>query len=137
MIIPDRFSIGLTAFGLLTCFLNPAFDGPIFERVMSSLLGGAVGFFGLWGVALLGQLMFKKEAMGGGDIKLMAAVGTICGLTGVTNCLVVSSFAGILYYGFLILMRKPMEDGTIPYGPFISVGLLFNLFFPYGINLLT
>ncbi len=90
----------------------------------------------MWGIALLGQVMFKKESMGGGDIKLMAAVGTVCGLIGVVNCLVVSSFAGIVYFGFLVLLKKPVEDGTIPFGPFISTGLLFNLFFPNGVNLL-
>lgn len=136
MIIPDRFSLGLTAFGLATAFLNPAFSGTCLDKFLSSLLGGAVGFFGLWGIALLGQVMFKKESMGGGDIKLMAAVGTVCGLMGVVNCLVVSSFAGIVYFGFLVLLKKPVEDGTIPFGPFISAGLLFNLFFPNGVNLL-
>ena len=68
--------------------------------------------------------------MGGGDIKLMGAIGALSGLMGVVNALVISSFAGIFYFGILVLLRKPLDNGTIPFGPFLSVGLLFNLYFP-------
>lgn len=132
MIIPDRFSIGLTLFGIMVCFFNPAFTGVPFDKFLSSLGGAAIGFFGLWALAVLGQVVFKKEAMGGGDIKLMAAIGALSGGFGVLNALVVSSFAGILYFGVLVLLRRPVENGAIPFGPFLSAGLLFNLFFPGG-----
>lgn len=130
MIIPDRFSIGLIVFGLAVSFSNPAFSGGVWQRLLSSFIGAVVGFFGLWGIALIGTLLFRKEAMGGGDIKLMGAIGALSGVMGVVNALIISSFAGLFYFGVLILLRRPADNGTIPFGPFLSVGLLFNLYFP-------
>jgi leader peptidase (prepilin peptidase)/N-methyltransferase len=130
MIIPDRFSIGLIFYGLAVCFFNPAFGGAPWNRFLSSLLGAAAGFFGTWALALIGTFIFRKDAMGGGDIKLMGAIGALSGLLGVANVLVLSSFAGIFYFGLLVLMRKKLDDGTIPFGPFLSFGLLVNLYFP-------
>lgn len=130
MMIPDRFSIGLTVFSLAFAFLNPAFSGTPWDKFLSALLGGSIGFFGLWGLAIFGQFAFKKEAMGGGDIKLMAAIGALAGWMGVINTLVVSSFAGIAYFGILMLLKKDLGDRTIPFGPFLSVGLLVNLLMP-------
>jgi leader peptidase (prepilin peptidase)/N-methyltransferase len=130
MIIPDRFSIGLIAFGLAVCFANPAFEGAALARFLSSLGGAGAGFFGMWAVALIGSFVFKKEAMGGGDVKLMGAIGALSGVMGVVNALIISSFAGIFYFGILVLLRKPLDNGTIPFGPFLSIGLLFNLYFP-------
>ena len=130
MIIPDRFSIGLTVFALAFSFLNPAFSGTPWDKFISALIGGSIGFFGLWALAIFGQFVFKKESMGGGDIKLMAAIGALAGWMGVINTLVVSSFAGIAYFGVLMLLKKDLGDRTIPFGPFLSVGLLVNLLMP-------
>lgn len=130
MTIPDRFSIGLAVFGILTSFLNPAFNGAPFDKFIASLIAAAVGFFGTWGLALLGEFAFKKEAMGGGDIKLMAGIGALSGIFGLVNALIISSFAGIFYFGVLVLLRKPLDNGAIPFGPFLSVGLLVNLLMP-------
>ena len=44
-------------------------------HLTSGLIGAGVGFLTLYGVGLLGQFLFKKEALGGGDIKLYAVVG--------------------------------------------------------------
>ncbi|MDR1124390.1 MAG: prepilin peptidase [Elusimicrobiota bacterium] len=131
MIIPDRFSIGLIVYGLAVCFINPAFEGAAVARFLSSFGGACAGFFGMWAVALIGTFVFKKEAMGGGDVKLMGAIGALSGVIGVVNALIISSFAGIFYFGILVLLGKPLDNGTsIPFGPFLSVGLLFNLYFP-------
>ena len=130
MIIPDRFSIGLIVFGVATSFANPAFFGAPWERFVASLVGGGLGFFGMWAIALIGTFIFRKEAMGGGDIKLMGAIGALSGFLGVVNALIISSFAGIFYFGLLVLIRKPVGSGVVPFGPFLSVGLLFNLYFP-------
>lgn len=130
MIIPDRFSLGLIVVGLAASFVNPAFEGTVWNRLVSSLIGGAIGFFGLWITAVIGQLIFKKEAMGGGDIKLMGAIGALSGWIGVINALIVSSFAGVFYFGILMLLKKPAENNAIPFGPFLSVGLIVNILLP-------
>ena len=136
LIIPDRFSIGLAVFGLVVSFINPAFSGDWLAKFLQSLLGGAVGFFGLWGMAVVGSMIFKKEAMGGGDIKLLAAVGTITGLEGVISTLMLSSFTGLIYYAALALLKKNPQNKAIPFGPFISLGLFINILIPHNLALL-
>lgn len=130
MIIPDRFSLGLIVVGLAGAYFNPAFSGGAWDRFLSALIGGSIGFFGLWLTAVIAQLIFKKEAMGGGDIKLMGAIGALSGWIGVVNTLVVSSFLGVFYFGLLMLLKKPIEDNAIPFGPFLSIGLIVNLLLP-------
>ena len=135
-IIPDRFSIGLAILGLIVFFINPAFSGDLKARFLQSLAGGAIGFFGLWGMAIIGSLIFKKEAMGGGDIKLVAAVGTLTGLGGVVSTLIISSFLGLVYYFVLYILKKNIQNKTIPFGPFISIGLFVNILIPNNLLLL-
>ena len=135
-IIPDRFSIGLTVLGLAVFFINPAFSGDLKAKFIQCFTGGAVGFFGLWGMAIIGSFLFKKEAMGGGDIKLTAAVGTLTGLSGVISTLIISSFLGLVYYIVLFILKKDPQNKTIPFGPFISMGLFINILFPNNLLLL-
>ena len=106
------------------------------SKFLQCLLGGAVGFFGLWGIAVIAGIIFKKEAMGGGDIKLLAAVGTLTGLGGVVSTLMISSFAGLLYYIVLMLLKKDPQNRTIPFGPFISLALFINILVPNNLMLL-
>ncbi len=135
-IIPDRFSIGLTVLGLLVFFINPAFSGDLKPKFIQCITGGAVGFFGLWAIALIGSMAFKKEAMGGGDIKLIAAVGTLTGFNGVISTLIISSFSALIYYAILFILKKNPENKTIPFGPFISIGLFINILIPNNLLLL-
>ena len=135
-IIPDRFSIGLTVLGLLIFFINPAFSGSLSAKFIQCIIGGAVGFFGLWGLAFIGSLIFKKEAMGGGDIKLIAGIGTLTGFNGVISTLVISSFSALVYYAVLFIFKKNPQDKTIPFGPFISIGLFINILIPNNLLLL-
>ncbi|MDR0953179.1 MAG: prepilin peptidase [Elusimicrobiota bacterium] len=129
-IIPDRFSIGLILFGLIISFFNPAFSGAPILKLKAALIGGGLGFFGMWAMAAFGSALLRKEALGGGDIKLMGAVGVLCGWVGVFNVLFFSSFVGVLYYAILKLLKRPIENGAIPFGPFLSAGLLINLYLP-------
>ncbi len=61
---------------------------------------------------------------------MMAGIGALSGFYGVINALMAASFAGVLYYGVLMLFKKQAKDGIIPFGPFLSFGLLVNLFYP-------
>ena len=75
-IIPDEFSLGGLALGILFALAAGK------QALGVALLGGAVGFGLLWLVAIAGEWMFKQEAMGGGDIKMMAMVGAFLGWQG-------------------------------------------------------
>ena len=129
MIIPDRFSLGLMVLGLAFSWLNPNFDGSFWSRFLQSLTGAAVGFFGTLAVALLGYVLFKKEAMGGGDVKLMGGIGAFVGWGGVVTTIVFASVLGLVYSIFLMIFKGKGKGDAIPFGPFLSAGALINLFY--------
>lgn len=128
MIIPDRFSLGLIVWGLLFAWCNPYFEGVWWQKELYSLLGASVGFFGVLAIALIGTWLFKKEAMGGGDVKLMGGVGALIGWQGVITTVIFASFIGLVYSVFLMIFKGKKGGDAIPFGPFLSMGALINLF---------
>lgn len=129
-LIPDVLSLGLLGGGILASFWNPYFGGgPAWARLARSLAGATVGFCVCWGVAAAGEWIFKKEAMGGGDVKLLAAVGAWTGIRGALDCLVLASFLGSIYGIGLILRGRLKRREPIPFGPFLSAAAVFNLFY--------
>ncbi len=128
MIIPDRFSLGLIVFGLAVSWLNPYFDGSVWHHFLQSLLGAGVGFLGTLAMALLGYVLFRKEAMGGGDVKLMGGIGALVGWEGVVTTVIFASVLGLIYSLYLMIFKGKRRGDAIPFGPFLSMGALINLF---------
>ncbi len=111
-IIPDEFSLGGLAAGLLLAL------APGGISIWQSLAGAALGFGLLWGVGALGEWLFKKPAMGGGDIKMMAMVGAFLGPLGV----LLTIFAGALI-GSVIFGPISWRTGKlVPFGIFLALG---------------
>jgi leader peptidase (prepilin peptidase)/N-methyltransferase len=111
-IIPDEFSFGGLAIGLL---LSLRLGGPGF---VDALLGAAVGFGLLQVVAVVGKWMFKEEAMGGGDIKMMAMVGAFVGWKGVLLTVFLGALIGTVVFVPLTMRKKRL----VPFGVFLAVG---------------
>ena len=128
MIIPDELSLGLVGLGLLTFWVNPNFSGSILNKFFYSFLGVLTGFILLWVLAEAGEKIFKKEAMGGGDLKLMMGIGALLGWQGVISTLMIGSLFGAVYGVSLIIIGKKRRDSTIPFGPFLSLGAIVNLY---------
>jgi leader peptidase (prepilin peptidase)/N-methyltransferase len=95
---------------------------------MASLTGFLAGGVFFYLVAVLGKAVFKKEAMGGGDIKMMAMVGGLLGWKGV----ILTTFMGSLFgsvIGISLILLKGREWGSrIPFGPYLASGALVSLF---------
>lgn len=111
-IIPDQFSVGGAVLGLGASFL----PGGIGWQ--QSLLGAATGFFLLWAVAILGKMAFKKEAMGGGDIKMMALIGAFLGVPGVLLTIFIGALLGSAIFGPISWKTGKL----VPFGIFLSLG---------------
>jgi leader peptidase (prepilin peptidase)/N-methyltransferase len=126
MIIPDRVSLGGIVMGLVLGMLVPAlhYQTTFFGGLGSAFLGALVGSGSLWGVALLGKAIFKKDAMGMGDVKLLGAIGAFLGWTAVLFTVMVSSFFGALVGVALVMMKKKEMQSRIPYGPYLALGAL-------------
>jgi leader peptidase (prepilin peptidase) / N-methyltransferase len=112
-IIPDEFSLGGLALGIL--FALAAGRQPLGV----ALLGASVGFGLLWLVAVLGEAAFKQEAMGGGDIKMMAMVGAFVGWQGTLLTVFLGAFIGSLIFVPLTLLGRKR---LVPFGIFLALG---------------
>jgi leader peptidase (prepilin peptidase)/N-methyltransferase len=126
-IIPDEISLGGLAVGVAASALLPALHGADSRWVSlgRSVLGLLVGGGLLYATGLLGDFLFRKESMGGGDIKLLAMAGSILGWKLVALTFFLSPILAI-GPGLLVLLLK--RSHVIPYGPFLSVGLIVSLF---------
>ncbi len=95
------------------------------QKWMTGLLGSVFGFMigggVVWATRILGSLAFGKEAMGMGDLHLMAAVGAVLGWAGATIAFFVAPFFGL---GWALTRLALHRSREIPYGPFLSMGTL-------------
>ncbi len=88
------------------------------------LLGG--GFY--YCIAVVGSLIFKKEAMGGGDIKMMAMAGGVLGWKGVILTTMLGSLFGSIIGIFLIIVKGRQWGSRLPFGPYLALGCVISLF---------
>ncbi len=109
-LIPNEYTLGGLIIGLLF-----ALRGGVAGTV-DALIGAAVGFGVLYLVAVLGAKAFGKEAMGGGDIKMMAMVGAFTGWKGVLLTIFGGSLLGTLVFVPLSLKHKRL----VPFGVFLA-----------------
>lgn len=112
-IIPNEFSLG----GLVVGLLFAAAGGLAAFQV--AVLGAASGFALLWLVGVGGSWLFKEEAMGGGDIKMMAMVGAFVGWKGVLLTVFLGALLGtLIFLPLMLLGRKKL----VPFGVFLAMG---------------
>jgi leader peptidase (prepilin peptidase)/N-methyltransferase len=111
-IIPDEFTLGGLVIGLALSF------APGGITPLNAALGAALGFGLLYAVAVAGEWVFKKPAMGGGDIKMMAMVGAFLEPTGVLLTVFLGALAGTLIFGPISMKTKKL----VPFGIFLALG---------------
>ena len=106
MIIPDRFSIGGMVIGVVLSICFPALHGieglPIISNIQSgitAIIGALVGAGLVYWIAVLGEVIFRKPAMGEGDVKFAGFIGAFCGWQGT----IFAMFGGALL-GTVILL---------------------------------
>jgi leader peptidase (prepilin peptidase) / N-methyltransferase len=123
LIIPDRVTLGGILAGLLLSALVPSLHGetlPMHGLLWSSL-GALAGWFLLWGAAILGTFLLKKEAMGFGDVKLIGAIGAFLGTKAVLFTILTSSLIGSAAGIVMVLAGKKKMQSRIPYGPYLAL----------------
>lgn len=115
-VIPDELSIGGLASGLALAVVTELTTGM--PTIVSSVVGAALGFLLLLGVGLVGDWVFKKPAMGGGDMKMMAMIGSYLGPIGAILTIFLGALAGSLIFGPISLKTGKM----VPFGVFLALG---------------
>ena len=126
--LPDRVTIGGMVLGVPLSFLVPELQCQT-DRLSAlywSLGGMTVGFLFLWGVGAFFSKLFKKEALGFGDVKLIGAIGAFFGPVAVLFTTILSSLVGSII-GLILVARGRAKLGgftAVPYGPFLAIGAL-------------
>jgi leader peptidase (prepilin peptidase)/N-methyltransferase len=123
-IIPDVISIPgiLIGFALSFLTLQPTWS--------DSLIGILVGGGGFLAVGLLGDFLFKKESLGGGDVKLAAMLGAFLGWQKVLFIFIASASLGLLgAVVIMIISDRARENHQIPFGPFMAAAAVIALLF--------
>ena len=122
-IIPDVISIPGIGVGLLGALIIPHI--PFFNSLIGILLGGG----SLFVIATLYQWLFKREGMGGGDVKLLAMIGAFLGWEAVILTILFSSLIGSITGITLMVIKGKDFKYAIPFGPFLSLGAVIALFY--------
>ena len=135
-IIPDVLDCPGIVLGLALSIVHPAmhilpqpwdrlFASPAIASMADSLSGIILGGGLLYMLGILGQAIFKKEAMGFGDVKLLAMIGAFLGWQMVLLTILISAFAGSVV-GIIAKLRT--GGSYIPYGPYLAMGAIVAIF---------
>jgi prepilin signal peptidase PulO-like enzyme (type II secretory pathway) len=95
------------------------------ESMLSSLFGIGLGGLLVWSFRIVAAVVLKKEALGFGDVTLMAMVGAFTGWQVVWISFFLSPFFGLIFViGFWLVTR----DTSTPFGPYLSLGVVYTLY---------
>jgi leader peptidase (prepilin peptidase)/N-methyltransferase len=118
--IPDEYNLITAIVGVLSVFI---FNSLINEAIIT----GAIMF----GIYFL--IMAVTNAMGGGDVKMVGALGILVPFSQIGLFLLLPFIVGAVISIFLIVTKKRKKDDMVPFGPFITIGFLLttlNFWYP-------
>ncbi|MFH0771731.1 MAG: prepilin peptidase [Candidatus Omnitrophota bacterium] len=127
-VIPDEITLPGIISGFLISVIYPALQGETsrLAAARDSLLGIFIGFASLFLVGFAGRIVYKKEAMGGGDITLLMFIGAFLGWKLTLAVFLLSALLGSIV-GMPKLWLKKQE--TIQYGPFLALAAFICVLF--------
>ena len=85
------------------------------------IIAGTGAFMTMYLIKKLGDIMFKQESLGGGDIKLMFLVGLVIGYPMSVCNIFFATFIAFPIALYLLIAKK---DNIIPFGPFLSMAAI-------------
>ncbi len=121
-VIPNVITLPGIPLGLLTALLVR--EPPLLDRLIGTLAGA--GF--LYLVLFYGGVLYGQDAMGEGDLNLIALVGAFLGWRAVVMTVLVACLSGSAVGIALMLMRRLGRRQHMPFGPFLSLGAVVALF---------
>lgn len=117
--------IGLTASSF---FLPDPFRAVSVVGFKNSLIGAVAGYGLFFLIAVIGKALTKRDAMGGGDLMLMAMIGAFMGWKAIFMTTFLGSLTGSVIGIFLMSFKGKDRKTAIPFGPFLALGALITLF---------
>lgn len=129
-IIPNEITFSGIILAFLMNIIFPELIGSatwvqaLLRTLVGFVLGGGILF--LFGV--FGKMVFKKEAMGMGDVKLMAMFGAFYGYLDAFLIIIIGSFFGAFVGGICLFSKKLKFGQQIPFGPFLALASFIVIF---------
>ncbi len=120
--LPDAITLPLLWCGLLFNLHG------VFAELPAAVIGAMAGYLSLWSVYWAFKLLTKKEGMGYGDFKLLAALGAWLGWQMLPLIVLLSSLVGAIIGILLIILAKKGRNVPIPFGPYLATAGLLALF---------
>jgi Type II secretory pathway, prepilin signal peptidase PulO and related peptidases len=126
-IIPDEVTVVLSILVIITKIVMLDM-----KEVVISVIVGAILFIVMYSIMLFGNKIFKKETLGGGDIKLMFFIGLVLGF--VEDGLVTIFLSSLLAFlpSLILLLKK--KTHILPFGPFIVLAALIIFWLPIDVK---
>ena len=115
-LLPDDLTLPLLWLGLIANVAGTYTD------LRSAVLGAVGGYMILWCVYWAFRLIAKKEGMGFGDFKLLAAIGAWTGWQVLPVVIVISAGLGAVIGSIVLGLSKKGVDTRIPFGPYLALG---------------
>ncbi len=128
-IIPNRLNLTMFEIGLIIAFIYGLSNVAISINMILGMFVGA-GIFLL--ITLLGGIIYGKEAMGFGDVKLMGVLGLYFGLSNIIIIALLSFLIGAILSIFLLVTKIKKANEYIPFGPFIVIGTFITMIVPFS-----
>jgi leader peptidase (prepilin peptidase) / N-methyltransferase len=120
-LLPDSITLPMLWLGLLVNI------NGTFTDLRSAVLGAVFGYLALWTVYWVFKLITKKEGMGYGDFKLLAAIGAWLGWQVLPLVILLSSVVGAVVGIILILLARLGRNIPLPFGPYLAMAGLIAL----------
>ena len=147
-ILPDEFTWGGVLAGIALAYWIPlpGFLAPLMLpsswpapalSVADAVIGAAFPSLTLWAIGILYSVVRKREGLGLGDVKMVAAIGAFLGLQGALLTLIAGSLLGsVVGVIFIVAAKKDSATYELPFGSFLGVAAVAVAFYlPPGSNL--
>lgn len=129
-IIPNGLNFVGFLVGAVLIYYTLIKDAMLGIDMLGGMLTGA-GIFGL--IALVAYVIYKKEGMGLGDVKLMGMLGMFFGVFNTIQIFVLSFAIGAVASIILIATKIKKANDYMAFGPFIVVASFITMFVPYTV----
>ena len=126
-ILPDAITLTGILVGLALSFV-PGPPSPV-----SSLIGAALGGGALYLLGWIWEKVRGVEAMGFGDVKMLAMIGAFLGPWGVLLTVLFASVTGAALGILLIVLRRGSLRMPLPFGVFLALGAISVVLFGTGL----
>lgn len=127
-IIPDE-AIILGCIAALSAAIPRVLAAERLWDKLSPVIGAGTALTAMLTIHLIGRLLFGKDGLGMGDVKLLLVCGIVCGGKGILIALMLGILAAALWFGCALIFRRVSLGEYLPLGPFLVLGTLATLCF--------